>query len=164
MGHVSFWGTIAALLLPGGIGIGLAWLGSGFCREARDNRGGLPTTATIDKLDYTGNYLTGRFFAIVSFRDASARPRQAKLGLAPFMWNRLRAGGTLPIVYNPAAPWKVGLAGQAFRNVAGTILVAIGIGLVVLTLWMLIGGLVGWIEIDGLHPRQGWVTPLPAPR
>jgi hypothetical protein len=164
MGHASFWETIAALLLPGGIGLGLGWLGAGLCREARENRGGLPTTATIDKLDYTGNYLTGRFFAMVSFRDASAWPHQARLGLAPYMWNRLREGGKLAIVYNPAAPWKVGLAGQALRNIAGIIFVTIGSGLVLLSLWMLIGGLLGWIEISGLHPHQGWMTPLPAPR
>jgi hypothetical protein len=164
MGHASFWETIGALLIPAGIGIGMAWLGAGLCREARQNRGGLPTTATIDALDYTGNYLTGRFFATVSFRDAAARHHQARLGLAPYIWNRLRAGGTLAIVYDPAIPENVGLAGQALRNVAGIIFVTIGIGLVLLTLWMLIGGLMGWIEISGLHPHQGWMTPLPAPR
>ncbi len=164
MGHASFWETIAGLLLPGAIGIGLIWLGTGYRREFRANRGFLPTTATIDKLDYTGNYLTGRFFALVSFRDASAQHRQARLGLSPYVWSRLREGGTLPIVYDPAAPWKIGPGGPGLRNFAGSIFVVIGTGLVLLTLWLLIGGSMGWIEIGGLHPHQGWITPLPAPR
>jgi hypothetical protein len=74
------WGTIAALLFVGCLGLGLAWIGRGYWLTSRTTRDGVAANAVIDRLDYTGPYLAGRFFARVSFRDAAGAEQAAALG------------------------------------------------------------------------------------
>jgi hypothetical protein len=161
MNRAVFWEMVAALVT--GIGQGLIWIEVGYCRNVRQTRGSVPATATIDKLDYTGRYLMGRFFALVSFRDAAGIQHAAGLPLTPYIWNRLREGRTLRILYAPSDPRNVSLAGRGVRAVSGPVFVTIGSFLTVQELWLLVGGLVGWVEVDAFHPHWGWLTPLPAP-
>ena len=158
------WEMIAALVMVTIIGLGLLWIGIGYCRNVRQTRGSVPATATIDKLDYTGNYLTGRFFALVSFRDAPGVRHTARLPLTPYIWSRLREGRSLPILYAPTDPRDVSLGGRGIRRVGGVLFIAIGSFLTLLGPWLLIGGLLGWVEVDAFHPHQGWVKSLPPPR
>ena len=164
MQSAAFWETIVALVMVTGIGLGLVWIGIGYCRNVRAIHGGIAAAATIDKLDYTGRYLTGRFFALISFRDATGLRHAARLPLMPYIWNRLREGGTLHIVYAPADPRIVSRVGPGLQRFAGVVFVGIGSFLTLLGLWLLIGGLLGWTENRAFRPHQGWLTPLPAPR
>jgi hypothetical protein len=163
---VGFWGMTSVLIFVGGIGTGLIWLGLGLWRNVRATKDGIPANAVIDKLEYSGNYLTGRFFARISFTDATGARLSTHLSLAPAVWNRMREGGPLRILYSAADPRNVSLGGPGFRDLsrlAGIAFMAIGAVIAAVALYILIGGLSGWIEVDGLRPRQGWQVPLPAP-
>ena len=76
----------------------------------------------------------------------------------------MREGRSLPILYAPTDPRDVSLAGRGIRRVGGVLFIATGSFLTLLGPWLLIGGLLGWMEVDAFHPHQGWVKSLPPPR
>ena len=88
-------GLMAVLLFVSGGGIGLAWVGCGWWRQARTTRGGIPTMARIDRLAYTGPYLMGRFFASISDNDVKGSNQTAELAPTSVQWNRSREGQSL---------------------------------------------------------------------
>ena len=164
---MAAWGVVAFLLFVAAIGCGLVWCGLGFWRSVAATRDGIAVVARIDKLEYTGNYITGRFFAAISFQDAMGGHHATRLALAPKQWNMMREGNALHILYSEANPMNVSIGGQGFRTLvrfSGIIFVVLGIGVIGVALWMLVGGLAGWIDISAFHPHRGWVTPLPAPK
>jgi hypothetical protein len=91
-------------------------------------------------------------------------PPHRSAARTPFIWNRLREGVTLHLVYEPADPRIVSRVGPGVQRVAGINFVAIGSVLTVLGLWLLVGGLLGWTEVRAFRPHPGWLKPLPAPR
>jgi uncharacterized membrane protein YphA (DoxX/SURF4 family) len=145
-GAATAWGTIAALLFVACIGIGLALIGRGYWLNSRATRDGVAATATIERLDYTGPYLVGRFFALVSFHDDTGASHAAQIVLPNLVWNRLRVGRPIPILYSATDPHSVTLGGRRIRalwEAAGTIFVAIGLLLVLIAAALLVGGLTG---------------------
>jgi len=149
------WGTIAALLFTGCIGVGLAWIGRGYWLNSRATRDGVVATATIDRLGYTGPYLVGRFFALVSFRDGAGVSHVAELVLPVAQWNRLREGQALRVLYSAADPRTVTLGGprmRALSEAAGAIFVVLGALIALTAAWILIGGLLGWGGMQPLRP------------
>jgi hypothetical protein len=144
------WATIAVLLGTGCIGVGLAWIGFKFWHNARATRDGVDATAVIDRLDYTGPYLMGRFFALVSFRDGAGTSHTAELVLPNLQWNRLREGQPLRILYSATDPSIVTLGGRRMRAVteaSGAIFVVLGVLIALTMAWILDGGLLGWSEL-----------------
>ena len=160
---MAAWGFAAFLLFVAAIGCGLVWCGIGFWRSVAATWDGIPAVAKIDALEYTGNYITGRFFAMVSFRDAAGADHTTRLSLAPKAWTMMREGNALHILYSAADPLNVSIGGKGFRRLSrlsAIIFIAIGIGLTLFALWVLIAGLVGWIEVDSvpLPPRLADAT------
>jgi hypothetical protein len=143
--HVAIpWGTIAALLFTGCIGAGLAWIGRGYGLLARATRDGVAATAVIERLAYTGPYVVGRFFALVSFRDADGISRSAEITLPAVVWNRLREGRALPVLYSAADPHSVTLGGHESRalfEAAGAMFVVLGVIIALTAVWILVHGL-----------------------
>jgi uncharacterized protein DUF3592 len=138
------WGTIAVLLFTGCIGIGLAWIGRGYWVLSRTTRDGVAATAVIDRLGYTGPYVVGRFFAMVSFRDAGGVSRSAEIVLPSVQWNRLREGREIPILYSATDPQSVTLGGRGLRalsEAAGAIFVVLGVLIALIAVWILVRGL-----------------------
>jgi hypothetical protein len=138
-------GTIAVLLFKCCIGIGLAWIGRGYWLLARTTRDGVAATAVIERLGYTGPYVVGRFFAVVSFRDAGGVSRSAEIILPAVQWNRLREGRAISVLYSSTDPQSVTLGGRGLRalsEAAGALFVVIGVGIVLTVAWILVRGLV----------------------
>lgn len=141
--ELAAWGTIAVLLLTGCIGVGLAWIGRGYWLASRTTQDGVAATAVIDRLDYTGPYLVGRFFALVSFRDVAGIERVGRIALPNLQWNRLREGRAVDILYSATDPGHVTLGGKRMRaltEAAGAIFVALGLLIVLAVAWILVAG------------------------
>jgi hypothetical protein len=168
--EAAAWGTIAVLVLIGCCGVGLAWIGRKYWLNARATRGGIGAAAVIDRLDYTGPYLVGRFFALVSFRDSAGTSHAAKLVLPNLQWNRLREGQPIRILYSATDPQSVTLGGRRMRalsEAAGAISVVLGLLIAVTAAWILVGGLLGWGGMQSLRPsdgQHGVYVPPPQPR
>ena len=168
--EVTAWATIAALLFTGCIGLGLAWIGRGYWLTSRTTRDGVAATAVIDRLGYTGPYLVGRFFALVSFQDAAGIGHVGQIDLPNVQWNRLREGRRVDILYSATDPGRVTLGGRRMRalsEAAGAIFVALGVAIALTVAWILVGGLFGWGGIASLRPsdqQQGVYVPPPQPR
>lgn len=146
------WGTIGALLFTGCIGLGLAWIGRGYWLTSRTTRGGVATTAVIERLDYTGPYLVGRFFAVVSFRDAAGDGHAAEVRLPAAQWNRLREGRSVRILYSATDPQIVTLGGRSMRTfseAAGAIFIVLGVVIALVAGWLLVAGLLGLTSLNG---------------
>ena len=145
--HVAIeWGLIAALLFTAFIGLGLAWIGRGYWLTSRTTRDGVTTTAVIDRLHYTGPYLAGRFFAAVSFRDAAGAERTAEIALPAAVWNRMREGRAVRILYSATDPQSVTLGGRRLRalsEAAGAIFVVLGVLLALGAAWLIVSSLTG---------------------
>jgi hypothetical protein len=163
------WGTIAGLLFTGCIGVGLAWIGRAYWVLSRRTRDGVAATAVIERLAYTGPYLVGRFFALVSFRDVGGISRSAKIVLPAVVWNRLREGRAVAILYSATDPQSVTLGGRGLRTlneVAGAIFVLLGLLIALTAAWILIAGLFGWGGVPPIRPfdQQHGSVYLPPPR
>ena len=140
------WGTIAALLFTGCIGLGLAWIGRGYWLTSRTTRDGIAATARIDRLHYTGPYLGGRFFAAVTFRDADGAEQAAEIPLSAAIWNRLREGRSVGILYSATDPYIATLGGRrmrAFSEAAGAIFFVLGVLLALGAVWLIVSSLAG---------------------
>ena len=164
------WATIAVLLFTGSIGVGLAWIGRGYWLTSRTTRDGVAATAVIDRLGYTGPYLVGRFFALVSFQDVAGTRHVGQIDLPNVQWNRLREGRRVDILYSATDPGRVTLRGRRMRalnEAAGAIFVALGIVIALTVGWILVAGLFGWGGIQPLRPldgQHGVYVPPPQPR
>ncbi len=164
------WGTIAALLFTGSVGVGLAWIGRAYWLTSRSTRAGVAATAVIDRLEYSGPYVMGQFFAVVSYEDAAGISQAAQIGVSRIVWNRLREGRSIPILYSPADPQRATLGGQrrrALSEAAGAVFVVLGVFIVMTTTWILIAGLAGWGGMQPIRPfdqQQGVYLPPPEPR
>jgi hypothetical protein len=140
------WGLVAVLLFTGSIGVGLAWIGRGYWLTSRTTRGGVPATALVERLGYTGPYVVGSFFATVSFRDAAGIEHAAQIALPNVQWNRLREGRRIPILYSATDPSSVTLGGtrmRALSETAGAIFVVLGVLIASMAVWILAGVLFG---------------------
>jgi uncharacterized protein DUF3592 len=140
------WGLIAALLFTGCIGLGLAWIGRGYWLTSRTTRGGVAATAVIDRLDYTGPYVAGRFFAAVSFRDAAGAAHVAEIALPAAVWNRLREGRSVRILYSATDPQSATLGGRPMRalsEAAGAIFIVLGVLLALGAAWLIVSSMAG---------------------
>jgi hypothetical protein len=138
-------GTIAVLLFTVCIGVGLAWIGRGYWLLSRATRSGVAATAVIERLGYTGPYVVGRFFAVVSFRDAGGVSRSAEIVLPAMQWNRLREGRAIPVLYSATDPQSVTLGGRGMRalsEAAGAVFVLLGVLIALVAAWLLVRGLV----------------------
>ena len=168
--EATTWATVAALLFTGSIGVGLAWIGRGYWRNARTTRDGVAATAVIDRLGYTGPYLVGRFFALVSFQDVAGSRHLGRIDLPNVQWNRLREGRRVDILYSATDPGRVTLGGRRMRalsEAAGAIFVALGVAIALMVAWILIGGLLGCCGIQPLRAvdqQHGVYLPPPQPR
>jgi Na+-transporting NADH:ubiquinone oxidoreductase subunit NqrB len=163
-------GVVAVLLFVGAFAIFLAWTGRTYWRQMKRTQNGIVTTATIDDLQYTGTYLLGRFFALVSFRDSEGTTRHAKIPLPSQSWNRLRNGAAVTITYAPADPQSVCLGGKGLRRLfqtAGVIFMTLGSALALGMAYLLVCGLNGWADVQPIRlvrSHHGVSLPPPAER
>ena len=140
------WGLVGVLLFTGCIGIGLAWIGRGYWLNARTTRDGVAANAIVERLGYTGPYVAGNFFATVSFRDAADIERAAQIALPNLVWNRLREGSRVTVLYSMTDPSSVTLGGtrlRALSEAAGAIFVVLGILIALIAAWIVAGVLSG---------------------
>ena len=164
-------GFTILLLALAGFGAGLAYRGYGFWRGSRSVGEPMEAEATISKLYYKGSRAWGgSYYATVAFVDNEGANRTATIGVMEKIWNHLREGGRIHVTYSAADPERARFGGRIAQTtyaISGFGLMAIGTGLTVFFLWMLVAGWAGWIVLDPFRDmRHGQFLnpPSTAPR
>jgi len=147
---MGVYGPYAVMVLVSAFGAFIARQGFALWRHAADTRDGISVPARIEKLAYTGFYLTGSFYAVVSFVDRAGQHRAAEVGLMPVVWNRLRERQATVVSYSAANPQRIMLGGRSMNRIAavgGIALMGAGALMAALCIWLIVAGVAGWSEV-----------------